>query len=74
VPALPFAIKHFMEGQERLISAPYNQRFFFERFFAQKRYKFFLGEYLAIYWMKSLNCYQIQGGIALFWMKVHTFG
>jgi hypothetical protein len=46
----------------------------FERFFAQKQYKFLLGEYLAIYWMKSLNCYQIQGGIALFWMKVHTFG
>jgi hypothetical protein len=23
--------------------------------------------------MKSLNRYQIQGGIALFWMKVHNW-
>jgi hypothetical protein len=47
------------------------QRFFFERFFAQKRYKFFwenIWQYIGWnHWMKSLNCYQIQGGIC--WSK-----
>jgi hypothetical protein len=41
--------------KESTLHSLYRAAFFFERFFARKRYKFFLGEYLAIYWMKSLD-------------------